>query len=343
MNSGQPATGYPTTLNDVAKVAGVSMATASKAINGRGDVANATRERVLEAAEQLGFTPNQLARSLLAGRTGTVGLLTSDLEGRFVIPILMGAEDAFGAGQVNVFLCDARGDHIREQHHLKALLHRRVDGIIVVGRQTDPRPSLGQGVPVPVVYAYAPSDDPADLSLTPDNEGGGRLAIEHLLACGRTRIAHLTGDPSYAAAQDRARGVHQALAEAGLELHGEVMFSEWSERWGRDATAMLLAQHPEVDAIACGSDQIARGVLDTLRDLGRQVPEDVAVIGYDNWEVLTTNARPELTSIDANLQQLGREAARHLFQVMGTTEPRPSGTRYLPVRLVIRGSTIPRR
>jgi LacI family transcriptional regulator len=107
---------------------------------------------------------------------------------------------------------------------------------------------------------------------------------------------------------------------------------------------MLLDQHPDVDAIACGSDQIARGVLDTLRDLGRRVPEDVAVIGYDNWEVLTTNARPELTSIDANLQQLGRESARALFQAMG---PNPAegtdGVRHLPVRLVIRGSTIARR
>lgn len=344
MKAQQFAGTYPATLSEVAKLAGVSMATASKAINGRGDVAVATRQRVLDAAEQIGFTPNQLARSLLAGRTGTVGLLTSDLEGRFVIPILMGAEDAFGAGQVNVFLCDARGDTIREQHQLKALLNRRVDGIIVVGRQTDPRPSLGQAVPVPVVYAYAPSDDPADLSLTPDNEAGGRLAIEHLLSCGRQRIGHITGEPEYAAARDRARGVQAALEQAGLQLRGEVMYSEWSERWGRDAAAMLLQQHPDVDAIFCGSDQIARGVLDTVRDLGRSVPEDVAVVGYDNWEVLTTNARPELTSIDANLQQLGREAARALFQSMGAPqENQASGTRYLPVRLVIRGSTIARR
>ncbi len=342
--NGRPTTsGYPATLSEVARLAGVSLSTASKAMNGRGDVAATTRKRVLEAADQIGFTPNQLARSLLAGRTGTVGLLTSDLEGRFVIPILMGAEDAFGAGQVNVFLCDARGDHIREQHHLKALLNRRVDGIIVVGRQTDPRPSLGKGLPVPVVYAYAPSADPEDLSLTPDNEAGGRLAVEHLISCGRTRIGHITGDPAYAAAQDRVRGIQQALTDAGLRLHGGPMFSEWSERWGRDAAAMLLVQHPEVDAIACGSDQIARGVLDTLRDVGRRVPDDVAVIGYDNWEVLTTNARPELTSIDANLQQLGREAALRLFNAMDSDRPRPSGVEHLPVRLVIRGSTIAHR
>src|SRR6478736_2673019 len=246
------------TLSDVARRAGVSIATASKALNGRGDVAPATRARVTEAAEALSFTPNAMARGLLAGRTGTVGLLTSDLEGRFMIPILMGAEDAFGAGQVNVFLCDARGDAIREQHHLKALLSRRVDGIIVVGRQTDPRPSLGQDLPVPVVYAYAPSDDPRDLSLVPDNHAGGRMAIEHLIACGRTRIAHITGDPDYAAAQDRLAGARSALDAAGLELVGDPMFSVWSEHWGRDAAAMLLARHPDVDAIFCGSDQLAR-------------------------------------------------------------------------------------
>ena len=334
--------GRAATLSDVARLAGVSLATASKAINGRDQVAPATRKRVIAAAEELSFTPNELARSLIAGRTGTVGLLTSDLEGRFVIPILMGAEDAFGAGQVNVFLCDARGDAIREQHHLRALLNRRVDGIIVVGRQTDPRPSLGHDIPVPVVYAYAPSDDPTDVSVTPDNVAGGRLAVEHLIATGRRRIAHISGDPTYAAAQDRAVGVREALDDAGLELVGDVLFSEWSEHWGRDASALLLSQHPDIDGIFCASDQIARGALDTLRDLGKRVPEDIAVIGYDNWEVLATNSRPELTSIDANLQQLGRAAAMRIFEAIDGEAP-DAVVDHLPVRLVIRGSTIPRR
>ncbi|MDR0283589.1 MAG: LacI family transcriptional regulator [Propionibacteriaceae bacterium] len=334
---------YPSTLSDVAKRAHVSLATASKALNGRDDVAEATRARVLAVADEIGFVPNALARSLLAGRSGTVGLMTSDLVGRFVLPILMGAEDAFGAGQVNVFLCDARGDAIREQHHLRALLNRRVDGIIVVGRQTDPRPSLGGGLPVPVVYAYAPSDDPADVSLTPDNVAGGRLAINHLLACGRTKIGLINGDPAYAAAHDRTTGALEALAAAGLPLVGQPLYSEWTEHWGRDAAAVLLANHPEIDAIMCGSDQLARGVLDTARDLGRRVPEDIAVIGYDNWDVLTTNSRPELTSIDPNLQELGREAARRVFQAIDDAGARRSGTTYLPVRLMIRGSTVPRR
>jgi LacI family transcriptional regulator len=184
------------TLRDVAALAGVSVPTASKAINNRSHVHAATRSRVLAAAEQLGFAPNALARGLLDGRTGTVGLLTSDLVGRFSLPILMGAEDAFGAGRTSVFLCDARGDTIRERHHLAALLARQVDGLIVVGSRTDPRPSLGRELPIPVVYVYAESDDPADLSLVPDNVGAGALAVEHLLAMGRRRIAHVGGDPS---------------------------------------------------------------------------------------------------------------------------------------------------
>jgi LacI family transcriptional regulator len=330
------------TLSDVARAAGVSLSTASKALNGRDEVSPITRQRVVDAAKEMSFTPSQVARSLLAGRTGTVGLLTSDLEGRFVIPILMGAEDAFGAGEVNVFLCDARGDAIREQYHLRALLNRRVDGIIVVGRQTDPRPSLGHDLPVPVVYAYAPSDDPTDSSLTPDNEAGGRAAVDHLISVGRSRIAHITGEPSYAAARDRVAGSLAALRAAGLEPVGDVMFSDWSERWGRDATAALLARHPDVDGIVCGSDQIARGALDTLRDLGRSVPEDVAIVGFDNWEILATNARPELTSIDANLQELGRAAALRVFDAIAG-EDVAVGTTRLPVKLVIRGSTIARR
>lgn len=326
------------TLADVARLAGVSTATASKALNGRDHVRSETRQRVVDAAEQLSFSPNTLARSLLAERTGTVGLLTSDLEGRFSIPILMGAEDAFGADQVNVFLCDARDDTIRERHHVQALLNRRVDGLIVVGSRTDPRSSLGRGLQVPVVYAYAPSRDREDLSIICDNVGAGRLAIQHLIAAGRSRIAHISGDRTYAAARDRAEGVQAALAEAGLELVGDVQYGTWSEGWGRAAAGLILDRNPDVDAIFCGSDQVARGVMDTVRERGRRIPDDVAVMGFDNWEVLAADARPSLTSVDMNLEEIGRAAARALFAALDGS-PR-SGVDALPCRVVIRGSTV---
>ncbi len=168
------------------------------------------------------------------------------------------------------------------------------------------------------------------------------MAVEHLIACGRTRIAHISGDPTYAAAQDRLQGAREGLAAAGLSFVGEPMFSEWTENWGRNAAAMLLAKHPDIDGVFAASDQIARGVLDTARDLGRSVPGDLAVVGYDNWEILATNSRPELTTVDANRSTWG--ASPHSACSRRSTGARlESGTTQLPVRLIIRGSTIARR
>lgn len=326
------------TLRDVASLAGVSISTASKALNEREHVRRATREKVREAARALSFTPNQAARSLTSGQTGTVGLIADDLDGRFSLPILMGAEDAFGTGEVSVFLCDARGDSIRERYHLDALLRRKVDGIIVVGARTDPRPPLAGRIPVPVIYAYAPSQDAGDVSVVPDDEQAGVDAVHHLVSGGRSHIAHISGDPSYAAAQDRARGVERALARAGLEIAGSgPTFGAWSEQWGRTATARLLDQHPDLDAIICGNDQISRGALDVLHQHGWEVPGRTSIIGFDNWEVLTTGSSPTLSSVDLSLEQLGRQAAELLVtSIAGDVEP---GIRRVSPRVITRGSS----
>ncbi|NUP01085.1 MAG: LacI family DNA-binding transcriptional regulator [Nonomuraea sp.] len=325
------------TINDVASLAGVSIATASKALNGRQDVRATTRERVLAAAAELSFQPNALARGLLSGQTRTVGLLTSDSVGRFGIPVLLGAEDAFGAGEMAVLLCDARGDVIREQHHLRALLSRRVDGLIVVGESTDPRPSVSKDLPVPVVYAYGPSDDPSDVSFVPDDVGAAEMAVKHLLAMGRRRIAHITGPMDYKAARDREEGLLRALADSGVERAGETLSGPWSQRWGRHAAEMLLMSGLDFDAVFCGSDQIAAGFVEAARERGRRVPDDIAVVGYDNWEVLSTETRPALTTVDMNLEALGRTAAQHLFAAIdGKATP---GVHRMPCHLVIRDST----
>jgi len=335
---GAASTNKPATLTDVATLAGVSRATASKALNNRSQVSAEARRRVLAAAEELAFTPNPFARALNTSRTNTIGMLTVDLESRFVTPILMGAEDAFGSGSMSVLLCDSREDAVREQHHLRMLLSRKVDGILVVGRTTNPRPSITDGLPVPVVYVYAPSDDPADLSLTPDNRQAGRLAVEHLVATGHRRIVFINGEPSYNAAQDRLAGVNDAMREAGLELVGGNNFSgSWGERWGRHCTQELIDAGEEFDAVLCGSDQSARGALDELRARGIAVPRQVAVMGFDNWEVLTTESQPPLTSVDMNLQKLGREAAIALVDAIGGQFGH--GVRFDDVRVVPREST----
>lgn len=327
------------TLTDVARLAGVSVATASKALNGRAEVAPATRGRVTEAAEKLQFQPNALARGLISGRSHTIGLLTDtdELGGRFAIPILLGVENALGNEQLSVLLCDARGDPIRRQHYVRTLLARRVDGFIVVGASNDVHPSLTGDIPVPVVHVYGESTDPDDLSILADDAGGARLAVEHLLSLDRRRIAHITGPAGYRAARDRVTALCAVLAEAGLSLVGEPLYGEWSQGWGRHAARHLLATHPDVDAIFCGSDQVAAGVTQALTDCGKRIPDDIAVVGYDNWEIFAADCRPPLTTVDLNLRQLGATAVEHLFAAL---DGRPrSGVVRQPGRLVVRGST----
>jgi LacI family transcriptional regulator len=331
----------PARLTDVARLAGVSVATASKALNARDEVAPATRTRVLHAAEKLAFSPNTLARGLISGRTHTVGLLTDELGGRFSIPILLGAENALGNGQMSVLLCDARGDTIRREHYIRTLLARRVDGFIIVGDDNGVRPSVTRDIPVPVVYVYGESDDPHDLSVLADDEGGARLAAEHLVSHGRRRIGHITGPQTYRAARDRLTGLREALAGAGLSLAGgDRYFGEWSQRWGRNATRMLLAAAPDIDAIFCGNDQIATGAADSLRELGRRIPHDVALVGYDNWEEFAADCRPPLTTVDLNLEHLGTTAVRYLLAALDGAPA--SGVLRQQCRLVVRESTGPR-
>jgi LacI family transcriptional regulator len=324
------------TIRDVAAEAGVSIGTASKALNGQGKLRTETRERVAEVAQRLGFAPNTLAQALLAGRSFTVGLITTDSFGRFSIPVMLGAEDALGNGQVSVFMCDTRDDPEREQRYVEMLAARRVDGLIVTGRRIEPRPPVVAGPGVPVVYAMTQPLDGAGPAVLPDDEGGGRVAAQHLLGTGRRRIGHITGPERFLCARERDAGFTDALEAAGLRPHGGARFGEWSERWGRDAAARLLAEEPDTDAIFCGSDQIARGVIDALRESAVRVPDDVAVVGFDNWDVIAAATRPAITTIDMNLHELGRQAGLRLLDMMNG--PRPSGVERLPCSLVVRRS-----
>jgi LacI family transcriptional regulator len=327
------------TLGDVARRAGVSVATASKALNARTEVAEATRLRVQRAADELAFSPNVLARGLIWGRTRTIGLLTDELGGRFSMPVLLGVENAVGSREMSVLLCDARGDVIRRQHYIRTLLARQVDGFIVLGDSNDLRPSLTRDIPVPLVYVYGESVSPDDLSVLADDIGGGRLAAEHLVSLGRRHVGHVTGPESYRAARDRQTGLAAVLNEAGLVQAGGPLFGEWSRRWGRHATRTLLTAHPHLDAVFCGNDQIATGACDALYDLGRAIPDDVAVIGYDNWDIYAADCRPPLTTVDLNLEQLGATAVEHLLAAI---DGHPSsGVIRLPGRLVVRESTGP--
>ena len=330
---------WPSTIWDVARDAGVSVSTVSKALNGRGQLRAETRSLVQSAAARLNFRPNNLAQALLRKRSFTVGLISTDSHGRFSIPLLQGIEDALEAAQISVFLCTAADDLARERQHVSSLLAKRVDGIIVTGRRTDRRPPLELGrSSVPLLYAFAQVADPDAVCLLPDDLGGARLAGEHLTRLGRARIAHVTGPPRFEAVRQRQKGFRHALEKAGIAWRPDrALAATWSEAWGHAAVEQLLRVRPSVDAIFCGSDQIARGVVDALRERGVRVPQDIAVVGFDNWQIIAAATRPPLTTIDMNLHELGRQAGSQMLAMINAGKAQ-AGVVRLPCRLVVRQS-----
>lgn len=325
------------TIRDVAREAGVSIGTVSKALNKSGSLRAETRERVLATATALGFRPNDLAQALHRGQSCTVGLVSNDSFGRFTMPILEGLEDVLHGQGIAVFMCNASDDPERARRHVEQLLGKRVDGLVFTARRTDRRPHVGVSLgTLPALFVFARGDDPLACCLLPDDEGGAHEATAHLIALGRRRIAHITGPERFEAARLRREGVGRALAEAGLPP-AEILHGPWSEAWGRQAAGQLLASPlGGPDAIVAGSDQIARGLLDALRDRGTRVPDDVAVIGFDNWDVMAEAARPRLTSVDMNLRALGEEAGRRIVRMIAGE--RFSGEERLPCTLVVRES-----
>jgi LacI family transcriptional regulator len=294
---------------------------------------------VIRAAAKLSYKPNAFAQSLVSGKSNTIGLITADLQGRFSTPLLIGAERELGAQQTSILLSNAQGNQLLEQHYLQTLLSRNVDGFIILNSETNPRTPIPTKVPVPVVYAYAPSTDTRDCSITCDNVGAGRLAAEHLLACGRKKIVVITGPKTFDAATDRVEGVLQTLKRSNLEAAEPVQYGQWDEAWGRGATRLLLDKKTDFDGVICGNDQIARGCIDALKEREISIPQQVAVIGHDNWGVLVSSSRPTLTSIDNQLENIGARAARCLMDAINGESHH--GVEYLPCRLIQRESTLP--
>ena len=330
------------TIRDVARIAGVSIGTASKALNENGRLTAETRAKVLAAARTIGYHPNDLALSLHRTRSMTVGIISSDSFGRFTLPIVEALEQQLADQGIAIFMCNATDDPARERQHLDALLGKRIDGLVVTSRRADERPPVGPlPAGMPVIYVYTRPDDHSALALIPDDGGGARLAVEHLLSLGRRRIAHITGPERFEAVRLRNEGYRAALESAGLTPRPtDYISGNWSEACGRDAIGRLFdGNAAPPDAIFCGNDQIARGAADALRERGVDVPREVAIVGFDNWNIMTEAARPQLSSIDMNLSELGREAGRHLLAMIAGE--RESGTRRLPCTLVVRDSSRP--
>jgi DNA-binding LacI/PurR family transcriptional regulator len=326
------------TLDEVAERAGVSRSAASRVINQAPHVSRATREAVERAVKEMGYRPNRTARALATRQTGIVALAVShDDPGLFADPffaqVIVGVSAALEDTDLHLLLCLASSG--RGRTRLTNLLHTRgVDGIMLMAlRGDDPLTHIVHRAGLPAVYGGRPLHAEPQWYVDSDNVGGARLATEHLIGLGRTRIVTITGQTCTAAGEARHRGYREAMIMAGLTPYGSAE-ADFTEAGGAVAMKTLLDRHPDLDAVFAASDNMAAGALRVLGEVGRSVPGDVAVVGFDDLAI-AERTDPPLTTIHQSIQALGTEMTRMLI---GLIAGQQRTSIILPTRLVRRDS-----
>jgi DNA-binding LacI/PurR family transcriptional regulator len=337
------------TLEAVAARAGVSRATASRVVNGGDGVRAPLAERVRRAVDELGYVPNQAARSLVTKRHDAVAVVVAEPETRvFADPFfalqLRGISKELTAhdNQLVLLLTEGRDDHARVGRYLAG---GHVDGALVFSLHLDdPLPGLIRRAGIPTVFGGRPgwSDGDGDggdvVYVDSDNRGGARDAVRRLVALGRTRVAHITGPLDQTSAADRLDGYRDVMADADPRL---VVPGDFTPAGGERAMRELLDHRPDVDAVFAANDLTAAGALRVLREHGRRVPEDVAVIGFDDMLPVAEQTDPPLTTVRQDIEQMGRLMTRLLLRGLDrhhTGEEAPRSGVVLPTTLVRRAS-----
>jgi len=311
----KPAPGRRATLKEVAKAAGVSLASASYAINGAGSVGEATREHILKVAAQLGYRPNQSAKAMKTGRTGALGLILPDLTNPFFPNLAQGVIQAARAHGYSVFLTDTEGSPEAEQRAVSLLIDHGVDGVVWFPiADTDTVGKLIEGTPTVVLDRNLPGYD----VIQADYADGGRLAAEHLIEAGHVNIGVISGPHAASSARQRAEAAIAVVrGRANLSWHVHNAFSLDLEP---SVTAALETR--TATAVIAGADLIAIGAMRHIRAIGLSVPDDVSVVGFDDipWAQLHT---PALTTIDMPVEEMAAAAVETLVRRMAhKTEPR---------------------
>ena len=330
------------TLEEVAELAGVSRATVSRVINDSPKVSDEARLAVQSAVEKLRYVPNRLARSLVTRRTDTIALILTEpntqvFSDPFFASIVRGVSEALDGTDLNLVLLTAR--NAREQEKVGRFVRQgHVDGVILMSLHTeDLLPDILGSAGVPMVLAGRPLDERSVAFVDADNIGGAALATRHLIEQGRRRIATVTGPLDMVAGADRYTGYREALAEARMELRPElVAHGDFTEAGGAQAMSTLLERAPDLDAVFVGSDPMAVGALRALKAAGKRVPDDVAVVGFDDAAVAATTD-PPLTTVAQPLGEMTKLMTDLLLaQIEG--EPGAAETRVCSTSLVRRAS-----
>jgi LacI family transcriptional regulator len=333
------------TLKDVARLAGVHPATASRALSPetRLLVSEETAKRVQAAATQLGYRPNTVARSLRTRRSHTVGVLIPDLNNPLFPPIVRGIEDRLAASGYVALIGNTDGNEDRERRVFEQMRARHVDGFVfATARLQNPLLAEAAADGVPVVLVNRVAEDQALPAVTVDNERGVALAIGHLTSLGHQRIGHIAGPQRVSTGLERYRGFCSAMSDAGLEVRDEdVAFADaYSVEAGyRGARQILAAPGGTPTAIAAGNDMLAVGCYRAMEEAGMACPTDVSVVGFNNMAFIDM-IRPALTTVSFGHYQEGTEAAQLLIERMnGATGP--GKVLFLVPELVVRDSTAP--
>ncbi|WP_448316074.1 LacI family DNA-binding transcriptional regulator [Streptomyces sp. CO7] len=351
MTTDRSAAGRPT-LEAVARRAGVSRSTVSRVINGQPAVSPDAVRRVREVVRELGYVPNQNARSLVTRRSDTVAVVITEPQHRlFVDPYFSLQQHGIrrelverGSYPVLLFIEEPE-DYARVEDFLS---RGHVDGALLLSlRADDPLPDMTDRLALPAVcVGRRPLTGRAERSdrylyVNSDNRGGAREAVRHLVGLGRRAVATITGAMEQTAAVDRLRGYRDVLPDAAPEM---VVEGDFTEAGGAAAMRRLLERNPEVDAVFVASDLMAAGALRVLRERGRRVPEDVAVVGFDDIPAIAEAADPPLTTVNQDAEELGRLMARTLLDHIADCAAGEAADRapltpvIMPTRLVLRAS-----
>ncbi|MCB0131775.1 MAG: LacI family DNA-binding transcriptional regulator [Caldilineaceae bacterium] len=335
------------TVKDVARLAGVSPGTVSNALSGKRPVSEATRQRVLDAIQELDYQPDLLARSLVSRKSGTLAVVAAGLEYYGPSRTLVGIESQAAALGYSLLL-DLLHSPAEEdvESALRMLTARRVDGIIMaihdIGANHD-WVTVERLTQLPPMVFLTMQKRAGISILSANSREGGKLATEHLLALGRKRIGIVTGPMTWWEARERLAGWEEAMHHAGLEPSPSLIeHGDWLAASGEVAVKRLLARHPDLDAVFANNDQMALGVLRAANALGISIPGDLAVVGYDNIPE-SAYFWPSLTTVRQFLTAVGEEAVRTLHdmvetRVTGGTMPQPL-TQVLNPQLIVREST----
>ncbi len=330
------------TILDVAAKAGVSRQTVSRVINDKGEVGAAARERVLAAIAELGYRPNVVAQSMVAGRTNTLGCISPNLTDYTFACLIDHAQAE--ARQHGYFLLTGSAPTVDDVPSLlEELLARQVDGLLILNPYADGRsrcvaPLLEHGMAV--VYLNETPREEAVSSVRCDDRGGGLQATRYLLGLGHTRIALIAGPDSEQCTHDRLSGYQLALAGAGLPSDTALQDSgDWSATSGYEATCRLLAVGHPFSAIFAQNDRMAVGAIQALREHGLRIPQNISVIGFDDYP-LSSYFDPPLTTLRQPLEDSGRQAARLLIETIHDPN-RPVEQFLFPARLIERASCAP--